>query len=370
MRRFVGGIFCLLLAVGPSPAYAAERLRIVTYNVQNLAAPGTRASRLQRYRWDIARNAHLERVAATIEALEPDVINLLEVTSSEAIDELVRILHEKGLKQYVGHHVESNDRFTGFDVALITRIPPDEVDGKQIRTIFSPSGDPTWREKYSYEDDEGSLREREHSLDRNAVYYMTVAGHRLGFLGLHLKSNPDDAYSNSRRMAEVRIANRAVLREIVARGYTPIVLGDLNDYDPDVPDRDPERSTKTKALVSIKDYDPDSAGPELFNTAARIVRQADRYTSHWDRNENGARDPEDVFTMIDFVLVHKSLVPFIRRAFICRTGGLPTSDHWPVVVDLELPAKGSGAGVRTSAVPAGGVPTPDRGQPAEGAGPE
>ena len=33
-------------------------------------------------------------------------------------------------------------------------------------------------------------------------------------------------------------------------------------------------------------------GPELVNAAERIVRVADRYTSHWDRNENGAGDSD------------------------------------------------------------------------------
>jgi endonuclease/exonuclease/phosphatase family metal-dependent hydrolase len=172
--------------------------------------------------------------------------------------------------------------------------------------------------------------------------FVRIHGHKLGFLGLHLKSDPSDAYSNARRTAEAAVARRIVRREIVARGYAPVVLGDLNDYDPDVPDRDPDRSTATNVLTSLKDYDTATPGPELVNVAERIVRQADRFTCHWDRNENGVADPDDVMTMIDHILLPAELMTTVRRVFVSRCSDLTTSDHWPVVVDIELPRQPAG----------------------------
>jgi exonuclease III len=110
----------------------------------------------------------------------------------------------------------------------------------------------------------------------------------------------------------------------------------LNDYDADVPDRDDNRGTATRVLTNLKDYDPGQPGRELVNVARRVVRRADRYTSHWDRNENGAADPYDVRTMLDHILLHQSLAPSVRRAFISHASDMSTSDHWPVVVDLEF----------------------------------
>ena len=315
---------------------AGERLRLMAFNVECLAAPGTRVN-LERYRWDEARTEHLERVANVIESLNPDVVNLEEVTSAAALEALVKILHDKGLTAYGGYHVESADRFTGFDVCLLSKIQPDEIEGKRIRLVYSYSGDENWREKYSFVDSAGKTQERTTSISRNALYYLTVGKHKLGFLGLHLKSNPDDAASNAQRTAESHIAQKILRQEITARGYTPIVLGDLNDYDPDVPDRDDTRSTVTKVLANLKDFDPEQAGPEMFNAAEKIPRMADRYTSHWDRNENLTADSYDVMTMIDHVLLHRSLQPALRRAFISHVSDLRTSDHYPVVVDLELP---------------------------------
>jgi exonuclease III len=73
--------------------------------------------------------------------------------------------------------------------------------------------------------------------------------------------------------------------------------------------------------------------------AEKIKRQADRFTSHWDRNENGAEDGDDVYSMIDHILLPTDLMPYVKRAFICHSVSLDTSDHFAVVVDLDLPAK-------------------------------
>ncbi|WP_442485273.1 endonuclease/exonuclease/phosphatase family protein [Aeoliella sp. SH292] len=339
-RNYVIFLSAVLLLSGVSAkAEETTPLRIITFNTEILTAPGMRAGQVERYRFDFARGEHHERVADIIEVLRPDIVNLLEATSKESVDLVVKILHEKGLTEYTGYHVESNDSYTGMDVSCITRLKPDKIDGKEIRTYFSPGDDPTWRQAYSFTSFSGSRQTGTSSISRNGVYFFTVNGHKLGFLGLHLKSNPEDEYSNAQRTAEAEVARRIIRGEIEKRGYMPIVLGDLNDYDPDVPDADDTRAPKTKVLASLKDYDSEKPGAELVNVAERIPRAKDRYTSHWDWNENGARDPQDVYTMIDHILLPKELMPYVDRAFIARCVGLETSDHYPVVVDLKLPAK-------------------------------
>ena len=330
-----------LLFVSASVAVAeTTSFRLVTFNAEILTAPRVRAGSLNKFRFDYGRSAHLERVAAVIEVLNPDLLNLVEVTCKEAVDRLVEILHEKGMTEYKGYHIDSNDTFTGMDVGVITKLPLDEVDGKTIRTIYSEEEDPTWRQSFSFIGYSGDRMQSSTSLSRNSIYFLTIAGHKLGFFGLHLKSNPTDQFSNAKRTAQATLVRRAIHAEIVSRGYTPVLLGDLNDYDPDVPDSDQSRSTKTEVVKSLKDYDHDSEGDELVNAATLISRQADRFTSHWDWNENGAADGDDVFTMIDHVLLPKQLMPHVRRVFIARCVSLETSDHYPVVVDLELPPAG------------------------------
>lgn len=325
---------CALLSA--TFARAEQRVRLLAFNAEILAAPGESVT-ISKYRFDHARRAQFERVAAVIEAINPDIVNLCEVTSQKGVDYLVEILHEKGLKEYRGYHVEGKDNFMKLDVACISKLPLDEIDGEPIRLIWSPTDDPTWREEFTFLRDDGEIGSGSTAVDRHAVYFVTIGKTKLGFLGLHLKSNPDDNYANGRRTGETEVARRIISKEIVARGYTPIVLGDINDYDPDVPDRDETRNTKTEVLKRLKNFDEKRDGDELVNAASQIVRQADRYTSHWDRNENGADDPYDVKTMIDHVLLDRSLMPHVKRVFIDHSTNLETSDHYPIVVDFELP---------------------------------
>jgi len=316
-------------------AAAEPTLKIMTFNAENLTAPATKV-RLERYRWELARTAHLERVANVIEAQNPDVVNLLEATAKEAVDQLVKILHEKGLTEYQGYHIENSDTFTNFDVCVLSKIPLDEIDGKTIQH-FGTNGEHSYRNSYYSKDETGTVRQRSGGISRHALYFLTVHGRKLGFLGLHLKAIPDDPPSNTQRTNEMGIAQRIIRDEIVKRGYEPIVLGDLNDYDPDVPDRDETRNTLTNVLKGLKDFDPAHDGEELGNVAEKIIRQADRYTNLWDRNENGISDPGDVQTMIDHILIPKSMMQSIIRAYIVHSTDPTTSDHWPVVVELRLP---------------------------------
>lgn len=330
-----------LLLCTLSPVLAADRtpVRLVTWNVEILIAPSVRPGQLQKYRFDYARAQHLDRAADIIEVLSPDVLNLVEATSSEVVDELIKRLHAKGLTEYRGYHIESHDSFTGMDVGLITKFEPDVVDGSVMRTYWSEQDDPTYRQAYQARSYSGDMVQRSASLERNSGYFITIAGHKLGFLGLHLKSNPSNDWANAQRVAESKVAERVIRSEIVERDYLPVVLGDLNDYDPDVPDRDETRDTVTDVIRRLKDYDPDRAGAEMFNVAKFMPNRMDRYSSHWDWNENGARDPQDVLTMIDHILLPNEFEPFVKHAFIAHCVGLETSDHFPVVVDLELPQK-------------------------------
>lgn len=335
-------------------------LRIAAFNAENLAAPGERTT-LTRFRFEPARRRHLERVAAVIETLMPDILVMPEVVSRQGVDAVVELLHAKGLEDYSGYHVDGRDRFSGFDVAIIARIEPDLVDGERIHLFVpaatkraakrsagvadnatagkGPEADAAedWmRRAYSAEDSRGTIRREEAVLQRHAVAYFTVDGTKLAVFGMHLKSNPSDVSANAQRTAETAIAREVIRRRIVARGYLPLVLGDLNDYDPDVPMADPGRRTRTSVLRDLKDYDESREGDELVNAAGFIPRQADRYSSHWDFNENGAADRDDVFTLIDHVLVPRELVAAVTRAFICHAIDLDVSDHFPVVVDFDL----------------------------------
>ena len=353
--RLVWLLLLLMEAIIASPFATATAgdttgqtsLRLACFNAEALTAPGE-WSRLARYRFSPGRLRHLEGVAAVIEAIDPDIIVLSEVTSAGTVAELAKILREKSLGDFHGHHIEGRDTFTGFDVAFLSRVPPDSVAGETVH-LFAPDKLPKLKavqagqatlpwtaECYVKPDRDGEEHEHIAILKRHAVSFFTVAGHQIGLVGLHLKSNPSDPAANALRMAEVAIVRRIVRREILPRGYMPIVLGDINDYDPDVPMADDYRTTQTTVLRNLKDINPEAPGVELVNAARFIPRVADRFSSHWDYNENGAADDDDVFTLIDHILLDQRLIPGLRRAYICHAGCLDVSDHFPVVVDIDL----------------------------------
>ena len=334
-------IVAMLIGALPRPACGGEPLRVACFNVENLAVPGEE-TRLTRFRFETARLRHLERIAAVVETLVPDILVMPEVVSEAGVAALVRLLHEKGLRDYQGYHVDGRDKFSGFDVAVVSRIKPDLVDGEAVH-LYVPAREKDrgaateWlQETYAVPDAAREGRSQTVVLQRHAVAYFTLHGRKIAVFGMHLKSNPSSPESNAQRTAETKIAREIIRRKILAAGYTPIVLGDLNDYDPDVPMADSSRTTRTTVLRDLKDLDGEAAGDELVNAAGLIPRVADRYTSHWDVNENGAPDGDDVFSMIDHVLVHRDLVPAITRVFICHAIDLDVSDHFPVVVDLDL----------------------------------
>ncbi len=324
-------------------------VRIACFNVESLTVPGE-WSRFARYRFPPGRMQHLEGVAAVVEVVNPDILVLSEVSSAESCVALAALLRDKGLGDFQSYHVDGRDGYTGFDVAFLSRVQPDKIQGRFIH-LFAPNPTPRLRdiqngsaplpwtaERYKKPEEEGGDVEAIAVLKRHAVCFFSLFGHKLGLIGLHLKSNPSDAQANAQRMAEATIVRRIVQREIVKREYSPILLGDLNDYDPDVEMADSTRKTQTSVLRLLKDIDPQRDGDELVNAAAHIPRVADRFSSHWDYNENGAADGDDVFTLIDHILLEKQLATGLTRAFICHANSLEISDHFPVIVDLDLSA--------------------------------
>ncbi len=268
-------------------------------------APWHDEASLEKHRKDVA---HI--LAKDVHA---DVICILEATSKPALEKLtdepeLRPLH------YRVYHVESRDDATGQDAAFLARIPLDRIAGGYIHDFPQEGSDP---------------------LTKRAVIYLTAGKLRLGLLGLHLLAHPDDPYRNRKREAQTRIATRLIRNEIVARGYTPVVLGDLNDYDPDVLDASND-VPQSRALYFLKHFDKKDSKEDLFN-AAESIPASERYSDYRDLNRNGKWDAGEPVSMIDHILLDRSLSSGLLDVKILH-GAQPdgsVSDHWPVVVELK-----------------------------------
>ncbi len=311
----------------------AIRLRVMAFNAEWLVHTPEETD-MDPWGARFTLNEHFERVAGVIESLNPDIITIVEVTSEDALQHLVKILADKGMDDYVAYHIESNDSGTGQDIGFITRHQPDAVDGKLIHQFYSRNRGEVWREDYTIIR-RGTTRHKNTSVSKNALCYFTVNGYKLGLLGLHFIARPNHKERNAKRQAQARVTQKIIRTQIVDKGYVPIVLGDMNDYDGEVDDRCGSKPMTT-VLKQLKDYDANLADNELVNAATLVNRKFDRYTSHWDKNRNGIPDATDAMTMIDHVLLHKTLVEKVNRVFIDHGHGSQTSDHWPIIVDLVL----------------------------------
>ncbi|GEM_PF-1218563 len=258
---------------------------------------------------------HMEDVAAIVMRADPDILNLCEVENQAALDLFNdTFLTGRGYRAYLA---QGADSFTGQDVALLTRIDP--VDGA-----------------IHYDGRKGHSGGQAKAMSKDYVARFDVGGVKIALVGLHLLAQPNREDRRLPRQAQADAA-RLIALDQVAEGYGVVVLGDVNDYDGDDCCRDHIDSTPiTTVLTAIKGMDPADAGDDLVS-AASFVPKANRYTAHWDKNDNGAVDPPQELTAIDHLLLSPTLANRIEYVDIPHTHD-PTQhpDHFPIVVRLKL----------------------------------
>lgn len=321
--RFMAVVLSTLCAA----AAPAQPLRLSTFNLKWLTGSATE-TRMAPWEDEEHLAEHRTRLAHAIAAIGADILCVQEVTTREALEKLAAEPALKALRYRV-LHIESADNGTGQDVAFLVspRVRIDTVGGAAIRRFAD------------------TLADRPAGLDRRDPRRQRLTKHALVCfskpvkacaLGLHLLAHPDDRARTARREAQALTAAHIVRSEIVAKGYSPVVLGDFNDFDPDMGGPSSYAVKKRHVIRILKDYDTTRAGHEMTNVAARITPASRRFSSFWDRNKNGKRDARDPHSLLDHILVDHTLEKRVVAADIrhdLHDGSL--SDHWPVVVDLK-----------------------------------
>lgn len=309
-------------------------LRIATFNLEWLTA-SAHETPMAPWRDEAGLEAHRRALARILaHDVRADIVCVLESTSRAALDKFVA---EPELRRagYRVLHLESGDTGTGQDVAFLVRIPLDSFKGEK--------GDAQIRRFADTLEVSGPLRSkdpRRQRLTKHAVVCLS-SPLKVCVMGLHLLAHPDDRGRTVRREIQARIAAGLIRREIVAKGYLPIVVGDLNDFDPDVSKDSVTLSKKRNVVRLLKDFDASRPGPELYNAAEEIVPESERYSAWWDKNKNGKRDSTDPVSLIDHVLLDHALAPrLIRVRILHESQDGSVSDHWPVVVELRTGLSG------------------------------
>ena len=306
-----------------------NKLRLVQYNVEWLFidyysamdCPGNGCT------WKNTSEAetHLSYVSKVIHDLNPDIINFCEI---EGCDELNMLKSSLNDETYVPYLKKGTDTSTGQNVGMLTRVDP-------IVSLYRTE------EKYNYPisgskcgyTGTGSTGVSKHYITEFKLDSMNIA-----FIGTHFVAIPTESSRCAQREGQASVL-QPVISNYISKGYEVIFLGDLNDFDGIVLDVNSNKPT-SQVLEILKGNFGDYKGKYQLISAAESVVQTQRYSDWYDSDDNCNTQSNKDYSMIDHVLVTSGIKNKITDVFFyhgySEYCGTYNSDHYPVVIDLNL----------------------------------
>jgi endonuclease/exonuclease/phosphatase family metal-dependent hydrolase len=298
--RCVPLIFALLCSNSP----AAETFRVATYNVETYLDQPT-ASRPQ------AKSGEAKaKVRESIEAMNPDVIALEEMGTTQALLELRASLKADGLDFPYWEHVSGAD--TNIHVAVLSKFP---IIARQPHTndTFILDGS-RFRVKRGFAEVE---------IQAGAHFTFTL-------IAAHLKSRlaAPDADEGEERLEEAKVLRGIIDEHFRANPNAKLIaLGDFNDV---------KNSDAIKEIVGRGKFKLTDTRP-----AERNGDNAPAEPPYFEpRNEAWTYfyGADDTYARIDYIL----LSPAMARDWVKKETYIPTipnwgigSDHRPIVATFE-----------------------------------
>ena len=291
-----------------STSFAAEVFRVAAYNVENYLDQPTESRRF-------VKSAEARaKIRESIRALNPDVLALEEMGTTNALLELRASLKADGLDFPFWEHVQGWD--TNIHVAVLSKLP--------IAT------------RHPHTNDSFLLDGRRFSVSRGFAEVDIQARTNFTFtlIATHLKSRRPVPEADE---AQLRLEEAKVLRGIVDEHFKAdanaklIVLGDFNNV---------KSSDSTKEIIGrgkFKLTDTRPAERNGDNTPNEIPRFEPRNVT-WTHYYG----VEDTYSRIDFIL----LSPAMARDWVTNETYALTipnwgagSDHRPIVAQFETENK-------------------------------
>jgi len=297
----------ILLLLG-SLAVKADAFRVATYNVENYLDQPTET---RKYLKSAKARA---KVCESIRALNPDVLALEEMGSTNALLELRRSLKAKGLDFPYWEHVEGWD--TNIHVALLSKLP-----------IVA---------RHPHTNEYFLLDGRRFAVSRGIAEMTVQAATNFTFtlIAAHLKSRRPVPEADE---AQLRLEEAKILRGIVDRHFQAdpeakiVVLGDFNDV---------KDSESTKAVIGhgkfkLTDTRPaERNGDTEPNEVARFEPRNVTWTHYYGK--------EDTYSRIDYILLSPGMArEWVREetyVLALANWGL-ASDHRPIVATFAAEDK-------------------------------
>ena len=289
-------------------SFAADTFRVATYNIENYLDQPTESRRF-------VKSARAKaKVCESIRALNPDVIVLEEMGSTNALLELRRSLGNQGADFPFWEWVPGWD--TNIHIAILSKLP---VASRRPHT-----------------NENFLLDGRRFSVSRGFAEVTFQAGSNFTFtvIAAHLKSRRPVPEADE---AELRLEEAKALRNIVEQRLRSdpaaklIVLGDFND----VKDSESTRTVIGRGKFKLVDTRPaERNGDRAPNEIARFEPRNITWTHYYGK--------EDTYSRVDYIL----LSPAMARCWLTNETYVLTipdwgvaSDHRPIVATFSVTAK-------------------------------
>ena len=273
----------------------AETFRVATYNVENYLDQPTES------RPHVKSVAARNKVRESIRALNPDVIALEEMGSTNALMELRASLKAEGLDYPYWEHVQGWD--TNIHVAVLSRLP---IVACRPHT-----------------NDSFLLDGRRFSVSRGFAEVDIQAATNFTFtlIAAHLKSRRPGPEADE---AQLRLEEAKVLRGIIDEHFAAnpkarlVVLGDFND----VKNSDPIKAIIGRGRFKLIDTRPaERNGDNTPNEIPRFEPRNVTWTQYYGM--------EDTYSRVDYIL----LSPAMARDWVTNETYVLTIPNWGVGSD-------------------------------------
>ena len=305
-------------------------LRLVQYNAEWLfidycssaKCPGSGCS------WQTTADAHthMSYITNVIKTLNPDIVNFCEVEGCDELNLLINGLNDATYKSYLK---QGTDTSTGQNVGMITRVDPlVSLYRSEERVNYPIAGS-----KCGYTGAAGTS-----GVSKHYITEFNLGGLKTALIGAHLLAIPTEPTRCAEREAQAQVLQN-VVAGYIAKGYEVILLGDMNDFDAEVPDVNSDKPT-SYVLDIMKGLYGQKKGTYTLTNAATKMAQSERYSDWWDSDDNCATNSPKDYSMIDHVLMSSKIFGKISKVSIyhgyTEYCGTMNSDHYPVVVDLSF----------------------------------
>lgn len=268
---------------------------------------------------------HLETIAKRLSYIDADTVHLCEVQSCTQLNQLIEMLPRSDYRAYL---IKGTDSYTGQNVGLLTRIDPIRpLERTETRVSF-----PIQDSKCGYTGDPGT-----EGVSKHLISEFIVNNKSFTIVGAHLLSKPNDPVACTKREAQAQVLQNVIYNYTI-QNKNIILLGDLNDYDEDIPDVNSD-VPNSSVLRIIRGYEGVYNGQyELFSVGNDTV-QSELYTEWWDQSGDCFSDSSE-YSAIDHVLLSKELYKEVInvRYYHDYNESCDTydSDHYPIILQLNV----------------------------------